>query len=54
MNVCACKSLQVLLGRVRPGRYPLWGQMYLRWWLATKIMAFSGRGIFNWSPYNII
>jgi non-ribosomal peptide synthetase-like protein len=23
-------------GRLQPGRYPLWGAVYLRWWLANK------------------
>ena len=23
-------------GRLKPGRYPLWGAVYLRWWLANK------------------
>ena len=28
----------LLLGRVRAGRYPLWGWFYFRWWLANAIM----------------
>jgi non-ribosomal peptide synthetase-like protein len=27
----------LVLGRSRPGRYPLWGVYYYRWWLATQL-----------------
>ncbi len=27
----------LLLGRVRPGRYPLWGWFYLRWWFVQNV-----------------
>ena len=26
----------IVLGRTKPGRYPLWGAYYFRWWLAQK------------------
>jgi non-ribosomal peptide synthetase-like protein len=29
----------LLIGRYRPGTYPLWGAFYFRWWLATTIEA---------------
>jgi len=29
----------VLLGRIRPGRHPLWGAYYVRWWLAQALVA---------------
>ena len=35
-----------VLGKLRPGLHPLWGQYYLRWWLATKALEVSGPGIF--------
>jgi non-ribosomal peptide synthetase-like protein len=28
----------LLLGRVRPGRYPLWGWFFCRWWLVRKLL----------------
>ena len=28
-----------VLGRVRPGRHPLWGAYYLRWWLAQTLVS---------------
>jgi non-ribosomal peptide synthetase-like protein len=34
-----------LIGRYRPGRYPLWGFFYFRWWLASRLQAMGG-GIF--------
>lgn len=27
----------LLLGRVKPGEYPLWGWFYFRWWLVQKL-----------------
>ncbi len=29
----------LVLGRVRPGRYPLWGPYYLRWWFVQAVVA---------------
>jgi non-ribosomal peptide synthetase-like protein len=28
-----------VLGRCRPGSYPLWGTFYFRWWLARSLMS---------------
>lgn len=28
----------LLLGRVKPGVYPLWGWFYYRWWLVTRLV----------------
>ena len=28
----------LLLGRIRPGRYPLWGAYYLRWWFVQTLI----------------
>ncbi len=28
----------VVLGRIRPGRHPLWGAYYLRWWLVHSLI----------------
>jgi len=35
-----------ILGRLRPGLHPLWGQYYLRWWLANKALEVTGSGMF--------
>ncbi|MGE5503679.1 MAG: Pls/PosA family non-ribosomal peptide synthetase, partial [Actinomycetota bacterium] len=29
----------LVLGRTRPGRYPLWGVYYFRWWLAGRLIG---------------
>lgn len=39
----------LIIGHYQPGRYPLWGQYYLRWWIVSKIQAVCGRGVFRWS-----
>ena len=40
----------LLLRRARPGRYPLWGWFFCRWWLAQKLMGFAPLGILAGSP----
>jgi non-ribosomal peptide synthetase-like protein len=35
----AVSAKWLVLGRVRPGRYPLWGGYYLRWWFAQAVVA---------------
>jgi non-ribosomal peptide synthetase-like protein len=43
----------LLIGRYRPGAYPLWGAFYFRWWFATTIEAavpvayLTGTPLFN-------
>jgi non-ribosomal peptide synthetase-like protein len=27
----------LIIGRMKPGRYPLWGQYYFRWWLVSHL-----------------
>jgi len=29
----------LVLGRVRPGDYPLWGSYYFRWWLVRRVLS---------------
>ncbi len=41
----------LLVGRFKPGRYPLWGWYYCRWWLTRKIMAVSPLGYLAGSPF---
>jgi len=36
----------VLVGRYRAGKYPLWGSMYLRWWLTEQTLQIFGKGYF--------
>ena len=36
-----------VLGRLKPGLHPLWGSVYIRWWLSHKAVEVSGFGIFG-------
>nr|WP_315472910.1 Pls/PosA family non-ribosomal peptide synthetase [uncultured Undibacterium sp.] len=44
----------LLLGRMKPGKYPLWGMMYFRWWLVDRVIEaapaymLSGSSIYTW------
>lgn len=44
----------LVLGRVKPGKYKLWGSYYFRFWLVGKVTAicpviyFTGTAIMNW------
>jgi non-ribosomal peptide synthetase-like protein len=44
----------LIIGRMKPGRYPLWGFMYYRWWLADRLIEsapsymLSGSSLYNW------
>ncbi|WP_189458539.1 Pls/PosA family non-ribosomal peptide synthetase [Jeongeupia chitinilytica] len=40
----------LLLGRVRPGRYPLWGGFYFRWWLADRLTDLPPKHLLSNSP----
>ena len=41
----------VVLGRLQPGSYPLWGQYYLRWWLVEQVTKIAGLDFFEISPW---
>jgi non-ribosomal peptide synthetase-like protein len=36
--VVAIAAKWLVLGRVRPGRYPLWGAYYVRWWFVRTLI----------------
>ena len=44
----------LIAGRLKPGRYPLWGMMYYRWWLADRLVEsaptylLSGSAMYTW------
>jgi non-ribosomal peptide synthetase-like protein len=51
LHFCLPVSLKwTLLGRFRPGRYPLWGAYYCRWWLARKALDLSPLPYLSGSP----
>jgi acyl-CoA synthetase (AMP-forming)/AMP-acid ligase II/acyl carrier protein len=37
----------LVIGRYKPGRYPLWGSMYLRWWFVEQVILLFGKGFFR-------
>jgi len=40
----------LIIGRYKPGAYPLWGSYYMRWWLVSRLQALSGAGLFLGTP----
>jgi non-ribosomal peptide synthetase-like protein len=40
----------LLIGRTKPGRYPLWGVYYFRWWLAQRLLGLTHMKWFQASP----
>lgn len=37
----------LIIGKYKAGRYPMWGQYYLRYWLVEQIIDILGRGIYS-------
>ena len=52
--VAAIVGKWLVIGRIRAGRYPLWGVMYFRWWLADRLVEaapvdlLSGSTMYCW------
>lgn len=40
----------LIIGRYKPGRYPVWGLYYWRWWLVTRLQGMSGAGALTGTP----
>jgi non-ribosomal peptide synthetase-like protein len=40
----------LIIGRYKPGRHPLWGSYYFRWWLVSRLQTLSGAGLFVGTP----
>lgn len=44
----------LIIGRLQPGRYPLWGSMYYRWWVVDRLIEsaptylLSGSSLYVW------
>lgn len=36
-----------IIGKYRQGRYPLWGEYYLRWWFTDVLRKLIGRGVWG-------
>jgi len=40
----------LVIGRYKPGRYPVWSFYYLRWWIANRFQALSWAEMFVGTP----
>jgi non-ribosomal peptide synthetase-like protein len=40
----------IVIGRYRPGRYPVWGFYYFRWWLVSRFQILSWSEMFVGTP----
>ncbi|MEY2427441.1 MAG: hypothetical protein QOJ40_326, partial [Verrucomicrobiota bacterium] len=50
MLVLPIAAKWIVIGRYRPGSYPLWGIYYFRWWLVTTIEAAVPVGYLSGTP----
>ena len=50
MLIIGIGSKSLIIGRYKPGAYPLWGSYYFRWWLASRLQRLSGTELFNGTP----
>ncbi|MEP9380619.1 Pls/PosA family non-ribosomal peptide synthetase [Aquabacter sp. CN5-332] len=41
---------RIVLWKTKPGRYPLWGFYFFRWWLAKQLVAFAHIGLLQGTP----
>lgn len=48
--VIAAAGKWLILGRIKPGRYPLWGITYFRWWLADRLIEGAPVYMLSGSP----
>jgi non-ribosomal peptide synthetase-like protein len=39
-----------VLGKAKPGRYPLWSAYYLRWWFADRLLSLAPTGALSGTP----
>ncbi|KAF7289447.1 Peroxisomal-coenzyme A synthetase [Mycena chlorophos] len=40
----------IVIGKYKPGTYPMWSTYYLRWWLVNQSIRVAGRGVFSMHP----
>lgn len=41
----------LVIGRYRPGKYPMWCNYHLRWWIVNQSLDMAGKGLFNLTPW---
>lgn len=40
----------IIIGRYRPGKYPMWCNYHLRWWIVNQSLKTAGKGLFGLTP----
>ncbi|PWN46992.1 acetyl-CoA synthetase-like protein [Violaceomyces palustris] len=40
----------LVIGRYRPGKYPMWCNYHLRWWIVNQSLKTAGKGLFALTP----
>lgn len=40
----------LIIGRYRPGKYPMWCNYHLRWWIVNQSLKTAGKGLFGLTP----
>src|SRR5437899_5634239 len=48
--LAAVAAKWIVLGRVLPGRYPLWGWYYLRWWFVQTVVSAAPLKLLDGTP----
>ncbi len=48
--IIAITGKWLILGRTKPGRYPLWGTYYFRWWLVQRLNGLAHMKWFQSTP----
>jgi non-ribosomal peptide synthetase-like protein len=44
----------LLVGRLKPGSYPLWGVTYFRWWLGTQLINVCPIHLISGTPWKVL
>ncbi|OYX12055.1 MAG: peptide synthetase, partial [Rhizobiales bacterium 32-66-8] len=50
ISVIGVVGKRIVLWRATPGRYPLWGVYFFRWWLARQLVEFTHLGLMQGTP----
>ncbi|MEW6121680.1 MAG: Pls/PosA family non-ribosomal peptide synthetase [Pseudomonadota bacterium] len=50
ISIIGIVGKRLVLWRATPGRYPLWGFYFFRWWLARQLVEFTHLGLMQGTP----
>ncbi|TCT04771.1 Pls/PosA family non-ribosomal peptide synthetase [Aquabacter spiritensis] len=50
ISILGIVGKRLVLWRATPGRYPLWGFYFFRWWLARQLVEFTHLGLMQGTP----